>query len=228
VPALNPVARRSSRGTTLIELLAALLILSVIVGMIGMTVVSGSRSYELGITSADVDGQARRLIDRLGREFLDASRSSLALTPHAAFGGVPDDGAIQADYRRVTGYAGGALQVGSLRSLRLVYGMGEIDDGLDNNGNGLIDECRIVILPDATGAPAQVVGLGGFVREYLEGESQDDADENGNGLSDERGLCFTYDPAAQVLTIRITIERMTSRGQRLTSTAQTSVRLRND
>jgi hypothetical protein len=73
-----------------------------------------------------------------------------------------------------------------------------------------------------------VVGLGSFVREYLEGEDQDDADQNGNGLSDERGLCFTYDAAADALTIRITVERLDSEGRRLISTAETSVRLRND
>ena len=89
-----------------------------------------------------------RLIDRIGREFLAASRSSLVLTPPTAFGGVPDDGGIQADYRPATGFAGGALQLDPLHSIRLVYAPGEIDDGLDNNGNGLVDECRIVILPD--------------------------------------------------------------------------------
>jgi hypothetical protein len=228
VRTLSPESTLQRRGATMVEILIAALILATMVGTIGMTMISGSQVYEQGLTSADVDGKARRLVDRIGREFMDVDRSSLALTPAVAFGGAPDDGAIQADYRRAVGYAGGALQVGPLRSIRLVYAPGEIDDGIDNNSNGLRDECRVEILPDVAGAPAQMVGLGGYVREYLQGETQNDADENGNGLSDERGLCFTYDAISQVMTIRVTIERVTSEGRILTNSAETSVRLRND
>lgn len=226
--ALTHTTARRRRGATMVEILIAALILSMMIGTIGMTMINGSQVYEQGVTSADVDGKARRLVDRIGREFMDADRSTLNLTAPVAFGAVPDDGAIQADYRRAVGYAGGALQVGPLRSVRLVYAPGEIDDSFDNNNNSLVDECRVEILPDVAGVPGQMVGLAGFVREYQEGETQNDADENGNGLSDERGLCFTYDPASQVLTIRVTIERLTSEGRVLTSSAETSVRLRND
>ena len=225
---LNPSGSRGRRGVTLIEILIAAVLLSVLVGAIGITTVSGSHTYEQGITSADVEGKARRLVDRIAREVLEASRGSLVLTPAVAFGGVPDDGAIQADFRPVEGFGAGGLALGPLRSLRLVYTQGEIDDGADNNGNGLVDECRVVLVPDVAGAPGQAIGLCGFVREYLEGETQDDADQNGNGLSDERGLCFEYDGVTQVLTIRVTLERLTSQGTRVTGTAVTSVRLRND
>jgi hypothetical protein len=209
----------------MVEILIAALILSMMIGTIGMTMINGSQVYEQGVTSADVDGKARRLVDRIGREFMDAS--TVVLTLPLGAGAQQDEGGIQADYTRAVGYAGGAMQLGPLRSVRLVYAPGEIDDGFDNNNNSLVDECRVEILPDVAGAPAQAVGLAGFVREYLEGETQDDADENGNGLDDERGLCFTYDPTSQVLTIRVTIERLTSEGRVLTSTAETSVRLRN-
>jgi hypothetical protein len=128
----------------------------------------------------------------------------------------------------VEGFGAGGLMLGPLRSIRLDYTQGEIDDGVDNNSNGLVDECRVVLVPDVGGAPGQAIGLAGFVREYLEGETQDDADENGNDLMDERGLCFDYDDVTQVLTISVTLERLTSQGTRVTGTAVTSVRLRND
>lgn len=226
--ALIEYRSRGRLGVTLIEVLIATLLLAVLVGSVGVATVSGSRTYEQGITSADVDGKARRLVDRLAREVLQASPGSLVLTPAVAFGGAPDDGAIQLDYRPVDGFAAGALTLGPLRSIRLVTTPGEVDDGLDNNSNGLVDECRVVLVPDVVGAPGQAVGLTGFVREYLEGETQDDADQNGNGLSDERGLCFEYDDVGRVLTIRVTIERLTSQGTLVTGTAETSVYLRND
>ena len=59
-------------------------------------------------------------------------------------------------------------------------------------------------------------------------KAKKDRGMGGTGLSDERGLCFTYDPASQTLTIQITVERRTSGGRVLTSSAETSVRLRND
>jgi prepilin-type N-terminal cleavage/methylation domain-containing protein len=216
------------RGMTMVELLIAAMIMTVIMGAIGMTVMSGSRSYEQGMAKADVDAQARRMVERVAREFFDASQGTLVLTPAAAFGGMPDDGNINARFRRAEGFAAGALVLGVPRTVGLQYSTGEIDDGVDNNLNGLVDECRIVLMPDVDGAPGQAIGLGGFVREYLEGETQNDGDDNGNGLSDERGLCMAFDADTNTLMIRVTIERLTSQGRRITSTAETSVRLRNE
>jgi hypothetical protein len=211
----------------MVELLVAALIMTSVLGAIGVTVLAGTRSYEEGVARADVDAQARRLVSRIAEEFLTASRASLDDGNLVASGGMPDDGEIEYDYRQVLGGAGGAAQLGPVRRVRLDYAQGELDDGLDNNGNGLVDECRILLALD-TGAGMEI-GIGGFVREFLQGETgANDVDDNGNGLDDERGLCMTFDDDTNTLMVRLTIERLTSQGRLVTSTAETSVLLRND
>jgi hypothetical protein len=215
------------RGTTMVELLIAALIMTSVLGAIGVTVMAGSRSYEEGVARADVDGQARRLVSRVAEEFLTASRLSLVEGAQPWSGGEEDGGDIEYSYRQVLGGAGGVPQLGPQRRVRLDYAQGELDDGLDNNGNGLVDECRILLMLD-TGS-AMEISIGGFVREFLQDElPANDIDDNFNGLDDERGLCLTFDPDTNTVMVRLTIERLTSQGRLVTSTAETSVLIRND
>ena len=66
------------------------------------------------------------------------------------------------------------------------------------------------------------------VREYLEGEVPNGADDNGNGIVDENGLCMTWDANSNLLTIMLTLERVSPNGGLTTRTVQTSVQVRND
>jgi len=226
VRTLRTIGRRAAaldrRGLTLVEVLITALILIMLVGAVGLTVKSGSGAYSQGVSTAEVEAQARRMVDRIARELLDADRSSLLLAPPAPFG------ATSIDYNRCEGYAAGAMLVGPTRRIRLVLQPGELDNGIDDNGNGLVDECRLELLPDAFGEPDQVVGWGGFVREYLEGELPNGVDDNGNGLVDERGLCLTYDSTRGVLTVRLTLERLDPLQRPITRTVETAVEVRND
>jgi hypothetical protein len=102
---------------------------------------------------------------------------------------------------------------------------GEQDNGLDDNGNGLVDEGVIVWTENPGLVDERRVIRSHWVREYLEGELPNGLDDNGNGLRDERGLCFSIE--GDVLTIRITLERRDDDGRIHTKTVQTSVRVRN-
>jgi hypothetical protein len=174
------------------------------------------------LTNSDLEAQARRIVDRILLELMDADRSSLVLTPPAPFG------ASSIDYARGEGVVGGVLAVGPRRRIRWRMVDTEIDDGVDNNNNGLIDEGQIELLPDAVGAPNEVIGLGSYVREYLAGETPDGADNNANGVIDERGLCMTYDAATQTVTVRVTLERFDPLGGLVTRTVENSAQIRND
>lgn len=224
---MNQHGTTNRRGTTMVELLVAALIMTSVLGAIGVTVLAGTRSYEEGVAKADVDAQARRLVSRIAEEFLTASRGRLVDGGPLTSGGADDEGEVEFRYQQVMGGAGGVVQLSPERRVRLDYAQGELDDGFDNNGNGLVDECRVLLTLD-TGT-AMEIGIGGFVREFLQGETgANDADDNGNGLDDERGLCMTFDDDTNTLMVRLTIERLTSQGRLVTSTAETSVLLRND
>ena len=110
------------------------------------------------------------------------------------------------------------------RSLSFEYEIGELDDGLDNNGNGLIDEGRLVLTENA-GLTNDRRVITRWVAELLEGELDDGLDNNGNGLVDEPG--FLVERIGESLIVRVTLQKRDAEGRLMTRTARTSVRLRN-
>lgn len=216
-------ARRARRGSTLLEIVVSALILAMLVGAIGQAVMTGSAAYQQGMSSAQIEGQARRLLERIASEFADASRSTLAPASLKPLG------ASTVTFSRCSGWdaATDQIAVENPRRIQLVLETGELDNGLDDNGNGLVDERRVMLVSDMT-KPAEDVCLGGYVREYAEGEIPGNlVDENGNGLTNERGLSFESDGAGTI-TIRLTIERVGTGGRLVDFTVQTAVRMRND
>lgn len=211
-------ARRA--GFTLIELSIASLVLIVVLGAMVTALTSGTAVYQEGSDVATVDANAQRLLDRIADELRDADLSSVTPAALAPFG------SNTLTFARGRGYAAGALVTGPTEILRSVLDSGELDNGVDDNGNGLIDEQRVELVPDIA-VPGRAIVLGRFVREYAAGELANGNDDNGDGLRDERGLCFLSDGAATV-TVRLTMERPTRGGRTVLRTLQTAVRIRND
>jgi hypothetical protein len=105
------------------------------------------------------------------------------------------------------------------------YDPGEVDDGVDNNGNGLIDEGQVVLTRGVgTGNAVRSVLVDG-VAELLEGEVLNADDDNGNLMDDETGFCLQR--IGSVLTIRLTLEDKAEDGTVTRRTMETSIRMRN-
>ena len=121
--------------------------------------------------------------------------------------------------------AGGVLTFSSFGRLGFQYDAGEVDDGIDNDGDGLIDEGVFFLERDSGGANQRRIVLAKNVRELLQGEAPNAVDDNGNGLVDEPG--FVASIVGDVVTLRLTIEETTPEGGLVTRTADSSVRLRN-
>ena len=128
-------------------------------------------------------------------------------------------------YHVPVGFAGGIILWGPDTQIVLEYDPNELDDGIDNDGDGLVDEGQVVWIenPGVPGERRVVLCRG--VPEDLEGEIQNLLDDNGNGLIDERG--FSLDVQGQVLTMRLTLQALDPAGRLLTKTVQSSVRIRN-
>ncbi len=214
------IKRGTRSGSTMLEVLVAIGVLALLMGAVGNTVLHGGNAFKQGLGNAVLEGQARRLLDRISAEFSDVDRSSLAPNPVAPFW------ASTVNYARCQGWAGGAMVVGPTRSLRFALAGGEVDNGIDDNGNGVIDERSVLLVPD-TGTPAVRIALGEYVRELAEGELPNGADDNGNGLIDEAGLFFLHDGNG-TLSISLTLERPDAWGRLVTRTLRTAVRMRND
>lgn len=207
---------------TLLEMVIAAAIFATLLSAVGLTVTRGTGLYRSSLTAKELDAMAARSLERIVDELIAADRSTLALNPPAPFG------AFSVNYARAAGMVGGVLVVGDTRRIRARIDDTELDNGVDDDGDGMVDEMRLELSLDTVGAPAQAIGIGNFVREFLEGEVFNGADDNGNGIVDERGLCITYNALSTIATVRLSLERPDADGRPVVRTVEAAVQVRND
>lgn len=219
------------RGMTLIEMLISMLIMTMLLGAVGYTVLTGTGAYQEGVITSQLDAQLTRILSKIADELTDAEAANLR---DDGLGAVltttlPPLSETGVRYHRAEGFAAGAPQWTTDRVIQVQYDASDPNDGIDNNNNGLIDESRVVLIRDFGLATQNTVQWGGFVREFQQGETFNGADDNGNGLLDERGLCFTVneDSGLKTVTIFLTLEKLDQDGRLVTRSAQTTVQLRN-
>lgn len=211
---------RSGRaaGFTLIELLISTVLFGLVVGFVAMVSLASERAYRTGATVSQLEAQAQVTMERIVADLQIAGLETIAPDPMAGVG----SGELQ--------YMQALLQEGEVvwrntRRLAFEYESGELDDGMDNNGNDLIDEGRVVLIEDLGLPQERRRVLTRWVRELLEGEQKNGLDDNGNGLVDEPG--FVLERTGETLFVRLTLERRDSEGRLIRRTARTSTRLRN-
>lgn len=100
------------------------------------------------------------------------------------------------------------------------------DDGIDNDGDGLIDELRLVWYSNRGVAGERMRVLANGVTESLEGELPGNLiDDNGNGLVDERGVAFAFRDGR--IHFWMTLRRVAKNGVAATRTVERTIALRN-
>jgi hypothetical protein len=224
---MNHRKHSEAAGFTLIEILIATTVLFLTLGAVAMVSNANNSAYRTGITNAQLESQVGIVIDRIVGELTMAGAET-----GAGNGALPSVvsgvGSAELSYSRADGIANGQVTWSPPRRIVLEYELGELDDGLDNNGNGLVDEGRLVLVEDEGGPNERRLVLTRWVSEYLEGEFPNGLDDNGNGMVDERGFCVERTAAGdESLLVRITLARREESGRLLRRTAQTSVRVRN-
>ena len=212
--------RKDRAGHTLLEILIATSILGVIVGGIALVASSGTRLFRSSTSRTELEARARRALSRIQDELLSGGHGSLAVFPQSPLW---DDRIIFDRPVDISTDRGEVQWSSTLIEFR--YEDGELDDGLDNDGDGLVDEGMVVLMRDFGGLNEPEIVLCRGVREYLEGEVEDANDENGNLLVDEKGL--TFDLRDGALSIRLSLQRVDSEGVVVTRTFETTVWLRN-
>ncbi len=134
-------------------------------------------------------------------------------------------GASQVSFQEAIGFANDAVQFGE--TMQLVLRPEEADpvDGIDNDGDGRVDEGELVYIQGlGTSAEKQQVLCKGVSR-LAQGELPNGSDDNQNGLLDEPG--FSIEQEGEVLIFRLTLEVVTDEGILLQQTRETAIRPRN-
>lgn len=211
-------------GFTLIELMIAMALLAVVAG--GVTTASrrGLGLFARSSVNSEINARAGRTIDRISRELMGAGATRI--DPDLSFdAGDPPVWSTELEFEVAGDWVAGAVVWGPERRIALELAEGEADNGIDDNGNGLVDEGSVVMLENPGQPNERRVVLVNGVSEYLEGEVLNGIDDNGNGLIDERGFCF--DLARGPLSIRLSLERLDPEGRLLVRTHSDSVQMRN-
>ncbi len=207
-------------GYSLLEILVAAVLFSVLVGSIALIGGTGTRLFHTAAARGELEVQARRALGRIQEELLASDHSSLDTFPQAPLW---DDRLVFDQPSEFSGRNGAIAWSSTVIEFR--YDDGEADDGVDNDGDGLADEGVVVLVKNWNDPDERTIVLCHGVREYLTGETPNGNDDNGNGLIDEKGLCF--DLAEENLTLRLSLERRDSEGWLAARTFDSSVWLRN-
>ena len=212
----------ASAGFTLLEVIIATAILVAMLGVL-FSLVNASQSLEArNVTIADLRSHARITLDRIVRELSDSGLSTFVVTPTA------DLAASGVSFQRATGYVAGTVTYGPQERIAWEPEPGEIDNnGIDDNGNGLVDEGQVVLTRNVGLPTAQRIVLATDVAKLSAGEVWNGVDDNGNGLVDESGLWFAVNPATRLMSVGLTLERVSRQGELLQASVETSIVLRN-
>jgi prepilin-type N-terminal cleavage/methylation domain-containing protein len=210
--------RPTRRGFTLLELVLSIALIAMVLGSsLAMTLV-GRNAYVATTLQAVADSKGRQVLQRLAKELENADDGNILLDP-----GI--NGGSAMEFAPIVDVVGGALIFGNPVRIQRNPSPTDPDDGVDNDGNGIVDDGLILLTRDVGGADQNSAVLCSGVRELLEGEIADGDDDNGNGLIDEAGLSIRR--AGKLVTIRITIEQPGPGGTTALSTLETSINLRN-
>lgn len=211
-------ARRA--GYTLIEMAIALGIIGVILGSLTGVFESSGNAYEQGAATANAQSQVRRAVERMAQRLENAGFGTLLPNP---VGIACDDLVFQA--------ASGvnpntqAIQYDNSARLRWVIEAGETNNGLDDDGDGLIDEGRVEYTRNYLLASQVVVTIAKGVPELYDGELDNGADDNGNGFADEPGFHMTRE--GNLLRVRLCVAVPVPGRDAAVATMDTALRLKN-
>ena len=205
-------------GMTLLETTIGIMLVSFLsVGAYGVWSSTADFSKVI-VESTSSRDQANRALNRIVG--LVANAALTTVTPRQA----PPQSSSSVTFQTADGFAFNSVVLGPKTTIRWESEPGDPADGLDNDGDGFVDEGRIVIVIDVDGV-ARSVDLCNRVARFQSGEIPDGKDNNGNGLRDEPGLAFTLHDG--LLRIYLTLLGKDSQDEVVTYSVATALAFRN-
>jgi prepilin-type N-terminal cleavage/methylation domain-containing protein len=209
-----------SNGFTLVEIAISLTILTLAMGSALFLSARGTAGCEQSMAESALLGRVGRSCEQILDLVVGANKSNMApLDPAAPWG------CDALEFEHSMGWSAGEVQWSPRVRIAFEVEDNEIDNGIDDDGDGRIDEGRIIAIenPGGVAESRRVIVRG--VRRFLEDETKNGLDDNGNGLIDESGMSF--ERVDDVLVLRLTLEIEGSEHRMITKSFTTSIRLRN-
>lgn len=194
-----------SAGFTMMELTIAVAIFLLALIPLGKLVGESNRAFRSLAGRAQIATRGQLVMTRLVED-LSAGRFA-SLVP-----AVPEN-STSIQFRPITGFSGGSATFGDVTHIELVPLESQADDGLDDDGDGLVDEAGLRIWSDKApfGATPGAEDKPIMLAENLAAN----------------GLTFTREGA--VLRVQLTLQARSDPGQPLTLvTLESAARMRNE
>jgi hypothetical protein len=212
-------SRRS--GFSLTELAVAASLTGLVLAVPALVLDASNRAYSTSANAGVVDLATRRALDEIVA--LLQRSGTAGLQPPAGAPGVPY---ATVEFLPCVGVNAGEPDWGDPQRITLQAEPGEVQDGLDNDDDGLIDEGQVVWIENVGMGNQRTHVLAHRVAPTLAGEiAGNGADDNGDGLVDEAGLAIRFD--GERVTIALTLMRSDAYGVRLDRTVTRTLALRN-
>lgn len=216
-----PRSRASRRSAfTLLEMIVSMATLAIVLGSVGMFQKRSEEQSRSALARERAETNGRRTVDRVAAELRGVGFSLLNPDPTSLLG------TSTITYQKPSGVTNaGVLIWGTPSRLRLELEPRETNDGTDEDGDGLVDERRLVLVRDVGTLDERTIVLCTGISELSDGELPNGLDDNGNGLIDEPG--FSVLRFGDLLNIQLTTSAAVGDGTSATSRITTSVVLRN-
>ena len=193
-------------GFTMIELLIALVILTLIVTNISMVTKTGSAAYEASVFRNNLNEQLDQNLDRIALAIMASDAEGLDPLP------VAPASSPQITYRASLGIIDEVVQFDDAERIAWVAGAGPAAGQVVwTEKPGEVDQRDVI--------------WSNWVPTMFDGELPNGGDDNGNGLLDESGLSF--DTNGDEVFIRMTVERVGPDGNLVPMQAIRNVTCRN-
>jgi len=219
VATARPPRRPRAAGFTLIELVLSVATMAIVFGAVGLFQSRSQDQTRVGLARERAEAHARRTLDRVADQLRGVGLTLLTPDPTSALG------TSTLTYQSPSGVTGGVVTWSTPSRLQLELEPGESNDGADEDGDGLVDERRLVLVRDVGTLAEMAVVLCTGITELADGETANGADDNGDGLVDEAG--FALRRIGDLLTVQISVAVPTGDGGQAVSRIGTSIALRN-
>jgi prepilin-type N-terminal cleavage/methylation domain-containing protein len=212
--------RRPAGGFTILEMVVSLSILGALVGAAALFQARGQKASTGIQREADIERRANRIMQAVVAELLSVGVHTLVPDPTGALG--TDSMTFQTP---LSVSNAGVVAWSPPTSITLQMDTGEIENGLDDDSDGLVDE-RVLVITHDIGTPSEMrVVIGHEVANWLQGETPNLVDDNGNGVIDEHG--FSLQRVGDLLYVRLTVESPVEGGAVTTYTITTALVIHN-